>query len=476
MFARVKMFRLLGIMLASLLSVEVALADRHADAPSPDLRAQAAPGPPSPALTPADVPGRMLTIDEAVAIALATQPQIQARLSDYAAARFRVAQALSPLLPQISGGVSANKSQQTTTETTRTLFINNIRLPRAGSETTVTSIATSGFGDTFLAQVSLSQLLFDFGKTMAATDAARKLADVALEDVELQRQLIVLSVREAFTNILLAQRLTAVNRQAAQRAQLNLRAATRAFEVGLRAESDVARAEVDAANVEVDIIRSTNAERLALAALNTAMGLGVTTPTQVKDNLAYEPLTFDRPHLFAESIRSRPEHRQARLRVEALDALERQAYRNFFPDIVGSGSYGGTQFPNLNEAWTVGLSLSWTIFDGGNKIARHQEAKANVEGARARLQSSELEITRDVEQAIVSAEEAQARIRAAAVTVKAAERNYRFAEGRFRAGLATIIELTDAQFSLTQAQNVEAQALSDYRIALYRLDRALGRR
>ena len=52
----------------------------------------------------------------------------------------------------------------------------------------------------------------------------------------------------------------------------------------------------------------------------------------------------------------------------------------------------------------------------------------------------------------------------------------RFAQGRFDAGVGTILELTDAQLALTQAQNTEAQALSDYRIALARLDRAAGRR
>jgi outer membrane protein len=267
-----------------------------------------------------------------------------------------------------------------------------------------------------------------------------------------------------------------VNHAAVQRAQLNLRAATRAFEVGLRPESDVARAEVDVANADIDVIRSTNAERLSLAALNTAMGLNVSTPTRVEDNLAYAPAGFDRDALFAEALRQRPEYRQARLQVDANDALERQAFRSFFPDIFGGGSYGATQFPGLNEAWTVGLSLSWTIFDGGNKVARYQEAKANLEAARARVSAAELDISRDVEQAVVNAEEAQSRIRATEVSVRAADRNYRFAEGRFRAGLATIIELTDAQFSLTQAQNLEAQALADFRIAQYRLDRAIGRR
>ncbi len=436
--------------------------------------AQAEAAPPGP-----DVAGRVLTLDEAVAIALTTQPQIAARLQDYAAARYRVVQAMAPLLPQVSASSSATKSRTTGVSTSTGSEVVEIGPFRGRSvlpQTTAVTVTRQGFGDSFQAQVSLSQLLFDFGKTLAATEAARKLAVVALEDVELQRQLIVLSVREAYTNILLAQRLTKVNHAAVQRAQLNLRAATRAFEVGLRPESDVARAEVDVANADIDVIRSTNAERLSLAALNTAMGLNVSAPTRVEDNLSYAPASFDRNALFAESLRQRPEYRQAKLQVDANDALERQAFRSFFPDIFGGGSYGATQFPGLNEAWTVGLSMSWTMFDGGNKVARYQEAKANLEAARARVAAAELDISRDVEQAVVNAEEAQSRIRATGVSVRAADRNYRFAEGRFRAGLATIIELTDAQFSLTQAQNLEAQALADFRIALYRLDRAIGRR
>ena len=60
--------------------------------------------------------------------------------------------------------------------------------------------------------------------------------------------------------------------------------------------------------------------------------------------------------------------------------------------------------------------------------------------------------------------------------VESAQENFRLSQGRFDAGVGTIIELTDAQLALTQAQSDEAQALSDYRIAIARLERALGRR
>src|SRR5207247_9877808 len=98
------------------------------------------------------------------------------------------------------------------------------------------------------AQVAPSQRLCGGGKKRSSTEASRKLAEVAVEDVELQRQLISLAVKEAYTNILFAGRLIRVQEQAVQRAELNLRSAKGFFEVGTRPKSDVARAEVDVAN------------------------------------------------------------------------------------------------------------------------------------------------------------------------------------------------------------------------------------
>src|SRR2546425_12597353 len=87
------------------------------------------------------------------------------------------------------------------------------------------------------ARVSVSQILFDFGKNFASTEAARKLADVALEDTELQRQLVTQTVKESYTNINFAVRLIQVNQQAVERAELNLRSARGFFEVGTRPKS-----------------------------------------------------------------------------------------------------------------------------------------------------------------------------------------------------------------------------------------------
>src|SRR5438128_1507416 len=305
---------------------------------------------PSPAAERAPIAGRILTLDECIAIALEAQPSIQATLYDYAAARYRVNQALAPLLPQISGLVSSSRSESSSVSASKTTG-----QPHA-------SQSFKQFADTSLAQVALSQLLFDFGKNLAATEAARKLAEVAVENVELQRQLISLAVKEAYTNILFAGRLIRVQEQAVQRAELNLRSAKGFFEVGTRPKSDVARAEVDVANARVDLIRARNALRTARVALNTAMAIDVDTPTAVQDNLVFEPVNLDRGRLRTEAIKQRPEHRQVKLRVSAAEATERQTFRNFFADISGTGSYaarqlGGNQHP-LDENCAPGRTLS----------------------------------------------------------------------------------------------------------------------
>jgi len=429
----------------------VATAQIQAPAGPPPASAQQPPAPPQ-------VAGRILTLEEAVNISLAFQPQIQARLGDYAAARYRVDQALAPLLPQLTATWTAARARTVGT----------------------TSGAASGsigpsFGTSTVARISLSQLLFDFGKSLAGADAQRKLSEVAMEDVELQRQLLALAVKEAYTNILFAQRLTRVNEQALQRAELNLRSARGFFDVGTRPRSDVARAEVDVANARVDVIRARNAERLARVALNTAMGIDVDTPTQVQDNLVREPFEVDRLAVRAEALAQRPEHRQARLRADAAAAAERQAFRNFFPDITAGGFYGASR-TEFDEIWELNLALTWNIFDGGGRIARWREARASLDAAQARVRASELDIVREVEQALLSVTEASERIDAAQTAVASAQENFRLAQGRFDAGVGTILELTDAQLALTVAQNTEAQALADYRIALYRLDRARGRR
>src|SRR5262249_38317918 len=183
------------------------------------LFSASAPGP--------DTLGRVITVDDAVEIALANVPDIAARLQDYAAARYRFKEALTAYLPQITASVGSQKNANSVVSATETRFVNSRAatnfapyFPAFGSsgltpDSTIRAVqqvdSSSTFSNNLLAQTPLSQLLFDFGKTAAAADSAKKLADIAQQSVELQKQVAVLAVREGYTNLLLSQRLVQVN-------------------------------------------------------------------------------------------------------------------------------------------------------------------------------------------------------------------------------------------------------------------------
>jgi outer membrane protein TolC len=334
-------------------------------------------------------------------------------------------------------------------------------------------------------------MLFDFGRTWAATDAAKANSDTAREQVELQKDLIVLTVKEFYFLQLLSSRLVVVAAQAVDRAELNLKSAKGFYDVGTRPKFDVTRAEVDVANARVALIRAQNAVSLARIGLNQSMGIAINAPTRVKDTLAYEQVKFDRETLVSEALKQRPEYKQAKLRADAAEATMRQNFRDFFPNLFGVSSvgagraesdfrgFGSTPLGNsTSEAkdWQIGLELRWNIFDGGNKIARYREAKALLEASQAGVRDTELQVWQQVEQSHVNVVESEERIGAAQKAVESAQENFRLSQGRFDAGVGTIIELTDAQLALTQAQATEAQALSDYKISIARLERSLGRR
>jgi outer membrane protein TolC len=430
-----------------------------------------APLPPPPGIrpfpTPQELVGRELMLEEAVNIGLENAPLIIARIGDYVAAQQRVNQALAPLLPQLTG--SGNYGRQRTIGTFSGAAVHN---------------------DFASASVTASQLLFDFGRTWAAKDVAKSSAEALKEVLEAQKLDIAQLVKTQYFTLLLSKRLVQVNLAALDRAEVNLRSAKGFFQVGTQPKSFVTRAEVDVANGRVNVIRAQNAVNLARVALNTAMGIAVNAPTEVKDLLAYQEFPTNRDLLVSEALRNRPEYRQVKAQAEAADASVRQTFRDFFPNLFGSGTYGVTGvtgapafnsrstsgFIDSGNEWNVGLTLSWSIFDGGARVARYKEAKASLEASQARVRDTELQIWQNVEQSFLNLGEAEERIGAAQKAVESAEENYQLARGRFDAGVANIIELTDAQLALTQAQSDEAQALSDYRIAIARLERALGRR
>lgn len=404
---------------------------------------------------PALQPGRTLSLEDAVRIGLQQNPAIRAALEGRHASEARVPQAQSFFYPR----VDANGSYQ------------RVR--------TLSSVYTRFSEDnSYAGTLSATQKIWDFGKTSSLVDSARADLQVNTEEVERVRNLVALNVKTAYFLQVESYRLVQVAQATLDRANLNLRSAQGRFEVGTVPKSDVTRAEVDVANARVGLIRARNGVRIAETTLKNAMGVETDFPLQVMREWSPDTYQVDQAQLLKEAFVIRPELKQARGRVEGFDALLLNAKRQYFPDFNGNGS--GTRsdidFPPERNTWQLGLTLSWNLFDGFFKGSKIKEATANLQAARANLNTLELQVRLEVDQAYLNLVEATERIEAAAKSVESAQENLRLAQGRYDAGVGTILDLTDAQVALTNAEVQHVQAVGDQKITKARLDNAVGRR
>jgi TolC family type I secretion outer membrane protein len=417
--------------------------------------AQAPAAPPGPRMAPA--PGQVLSLQEAINLALRQQPTIRSAQDGVNASVARVPQALSNYYPRLDWITSVGRSQTFSTSSNNTLQSN-----------------------AFSTALQARQLLYDFGKTGALVDEARANVRQSQGFFEQTRETVVFNVRQTYYQLLQARRLVAVADAQVARADLNLRSAQGFYDVGTRPKSDVTRAEVDVANAQVALIRARNLVRLSEVNLANALGLAAATPIEIQDILNFEPVSLDAEALRAEAVSNRPELAQAKARIDAARAQLNGARAGYLPDLVAIGSVGGfTQDPALNlfgqDTWAVAGTLSWNLFQGFFTLNRVKETEANLDAAQANYDSLELQVRLDVEQAIIAVVEASERIGATGKAVESSRENLRLAQGRYDAGVGTILDLTTAQLDLTTAEADQVTALTDHKLAQASLDKAVGR-
>jgi len=455
-----------GLALALALGL-IAAAPAWAQTATPPASGTATPPPATPSSAPpraGSTTGPLrLTLQEATALALRQQPTIRAAQGSFTAAQARIPQARSGYFPRldVQAGVQTSEFRSATTN------------QRQRSESTFATLLGR-------------QLIYDFGKTAALVDEARAGSRVASGELERVRDLVVQNVRQSYFNLLQARRLVGVADAALARSELNLRSARGFFEVGTKPKSDVTRAEVEVANARVDVIRARNLVRLSETSLANALGLEATVPIEIDDILTYEPVTLDSAQLLAEALGNRPELRQSQAQLDAARAQLSGARARYLPDLTVNGSAGtssddavvstdGVSGVAFADNWSISGQLTWNLFEGFFTQSRVKETQALVETARANYETVELQVRLEVEQAYITVIEAGERYGATEKAVESAQENLRLAQGRYDAGVGTILELTEAQLSLTNAEADSVRAVTDFRVGLAVLDRVVGR-
>jgi len=401
-----------------------------------------------------------LTLQEAVGTAVAHHPSLAAALGATAAQAARVGEARANFFPQLTLTSGFSRGQEKTL------------LSKPPTFTPYTAVVPE---HDYSAQLSLQQLLFDFGKTNAQVQAAAQSLAASRQDQESSRQAVVLNVKVAYFGLLAARRLVQVDEETVKQFQEHLEQVRGFYDAGTRTRYDVTTAAVNLTNAQLDLIKAKDAARVAEVTLANAMGTPERRIGEMEELLTVQQTDVSEEQALNEATARRPELRSFAAQRLAAEASIRAAQRDYFPVVTGSADYtfDGSGFP-LPWSRTAGVSLTFPLFSGLLTRSQVAEAHANLETVDANAEALRQNIVLEVRQAYANLIDADERVRASAIVVQQAEENLALADGRFQAGIGTSVELTDAQVQLANAKTSQVQALYDDRVAIARLDKAMG--
>ena len=249
------------------------------------------------------------------------------------------------------------------------------------------------------------------------------------------------------------------------------------------AKSDVLRARSQLANNRQSLISARNQAVISQNALANNMGVDPATPLALPTEEAEKaPLPdlpeIDETKLLAQALAQRPEAIQAALNRQKARGNVRIARQGQEPSLNASlnGNYNGTEgiASSRRATGSIGVSLSFPLYDGGATAGSVRTARADERLAAAQEEEYRNGIKAEVEQAIVAVRDAHDRAQNALPALEDAREGYRLSETRLKVGTGTQLTLYDAQAALVQAEVNAVNARYDYLTALARLTRATG--
>jgi outer membrane protein TolC len=420
--------------------------------------------------------GRPLTLPEAIDLAFRSQPRLRAQVESITQAQGQRQIVFSTFLPTVAanydvGGFSLGAGGIPISLQKGLPGFNF--LPGIGAVPIGLNLGT-----TFeLAELKVQWLLLDFGRRLGLYEQAKLAGDIAWLQTERAHQTVANEVAVAYYNVLRSQALRRTAQDALRRAEEELGDARKRQREGVIEREVVLRSEMQTAEIRQELHAATEAEFVALAGLNLAIGLKCNQPLRVVEPTEIPPLASSLADCLQTAVRQRREFYVVQRTVEVAVQGGRIARAQFAPKVVADGTLLNFQQQELNGHADLRLGfirLEWMLFEGGRKIAATRVADSQVRQAMAQAESIVDNIAFQVNEAYRNAVTAWVGIDDARPAVDQASENYRLVQLRLREGAATPTEIADAQASLTRAQQNYLNARYGYLIAMDRLGYAMG--
>ena len=293
------------------------------------------------------------------------------------------------------------------------------------------------------------------------------------------RFVTALETERDYYAVLGARELRTVAQQRLDRATQQFALARARVAGGATVQSDSLQVLLEMQRAEVDLIA--READLVVAQLQLGRRVGQSGPVDAAPLAAAAPPAL--PVALEDAIRMAasqgPAWRQARAEERAAHAALRAQQGSYLPTITLTGSYAAFDdkfFPTTTKRRSIGINLSWPLWNGGQREFAIQQLSVQRDVARVVREDLERAARRDVTEAYTAHEVARRTLAIAESSVGVAAEVLRVQEARYQAGASNVLELLDAQTQLAQAGADLVQARYAVRLARAALEAILGRR
>ena len=338
--------------------------------------------------------------------------------------------------------------------------------------------------DNYRTRVELVWPVYTAGRTDALERAARAEATATGSDLAAARLDLRLEVSRAYWALVTARETVRVLEQALATADRSLADVRSRVDAGILPPNDVSRSEAQRARSELLLVEARG--RVEIVSIDLSRLMGLPAPATIEPAEALDgatALSADAAALETEALASRPELTALKVRADGvnarLDAIAstRKPLVNFLSgyDVANPNPRIFPRQDKWQPSFDISLNVNWQFWDSGRAKADRVEALANQLVLQERQKEVTSQIQADVRRQLVELATSRAALAPARLALSAAQETRRVVNDRFEAGVATTLDVLDAQLAEMQADLDRARVLADVRLNEARLTRVVGR-
>lgn len=400
----------------------------------------------------------VFSLNDCIDNAIKYNPGIQASIYNEDVYKSQIGQAWANYFPSLSASLEASRSGNK--------YIGGS--PYGGSMSQYTTMG-------YVPSVSADMLLFDFGKTKASADMAKRYYEASKENTKENINTIIYNIKSTYYNILFAQAQVHVYEDTVADYELQLNQAWGFYRYGTKPKLDVVTAEYNLGKAKLNLVKAKNVLEVAKVELSKIMGMPEYTNYELSDQLTLNLFDITEEDAIKIAFDVRPELISAQKSAEAAKMNLRAARREFAPNLGIYGSYGngiGNEY-NL-QSGQIGVGLAYNGLNLMRLKKQVDEANASYKKAKAQYEDTKHDVYFNVKKNYMDLETDREAIVIAKLALDQAKEQYRQVTGRYKAGVGDAIELKDGENTYLNARLDFYNAMLNYNNTAASLEREIG--